>query len=114
MPCKKTIIAEKIAELYFQHAWVHYGLPTSIFSDRDSRFVGNFWSNLWKMMDTKLKKSTDFHPQADGQTEVLNVTIVHLLRGYFSKHPKLWDEKLHYIQHAYNQAKYSSTNTTPF
>ena len=39
---------------------------------------------------------------------------MHLLRGYCSKHPKLWDEHLHYIQHAYNSAKHSSTNTSPF
>eukprot|EP00253_Pinus_taeda_P019290 PITA_19290 len=111
MPCKKkTIIAEQTAELFFHHVWIHFGLPTSIISDRDSRFVGNFWSNLWEMMDTKLKKITAFHPQ----TEVVNRTIVHLLRGYCSKHPKLWDEHLHYIQHAYNHAKHSSRNTSLF
>ena len=44
----------------------------------------------------------------------MNRTIIHLLRGYCSKHPKLWDEHLHYIQHAYNRAKHSSTNTSPF
>ena len=60
IPCKKTITAEKTVELYFQHVWVHFGLPNSIVSDRDSRFIGNFWSNIWKMMDTKLKKSTLF------------------------------------------------------
>ena len=65
-------------------------------------------------MDTKLKKSIAFHPQIDGQTEVVNKTIVHLLRAYCSKHHKLWDEHLHYIQHAYNWAKHSSTNTSPF
>ena len=89
MPCKKTITIEKTVELYFQHVWVHFGFPTSIVSDRDSRFIGNFLSNLWSMMDTKLKKSTTFHPQIDGQTEVVNRTIVHLLRGYCRKNPKL-------------------------
>jgi hypothetical protein len=39
---------------------------------------------------------------------------VYLLRGYCSKHLKLWDENLHYIQHAYNRAKHSSTQTFPF
>ena len=65
-------------------------------------------------MDIKLKKSTAFYSQTDGQTEVVNKTIVHLLRGYFSKHPKLWDEQLYYIQHAYNRAKHSSTQKSPF
>jgi hypothetical protein len=45
---------------------------------------------------------------------VVNKIIVHLLHGYCSKHPKLWDEHLHYIQHAYNRAKHSSTQTSPF
>ena len=65
------------------------------------------------MMDTKLKKSTSFHLKIDGQTEVVNRTVIHLLRGYCNKYPKLWDEQLHYIQHAYNRAKNSSTNTFP-
>src|ERR1700733_14155799 len=56
------------------------------------------------MMDTRLKKSTAFHPQTDGQTEVVNKTMIQLLRGYCSKHPKLWDEHLCYVQHAYNKA----------
>jgi len=81
-PCKKKITIEQTSHLFFQNIWVHFGLPTSIVSDRDSRFVGNFWSNLWDMMDSKLKKSTNFHPQIDGQTEVVNRTIIHLLRGY--------------------------------
>jgi hypothetical protein len=114
MPCKKQVTAEQTTQMFFQHVWVHFGLPKSIISDRDSRFIGNFWSSLWALMDTKLKKSTAFHPQTDGQTEVVNRTVVHLLRGYCSKHPKLWDEHLHYIQHAYNRAKHSSTQTSPF
>jgi len=100
MPCKKQITTEQAAQFFFQNVWVHFGLPTSIVSDRDSRFAGNFWSNLWNLMDTMLKKSTAFHPQTNGQIEVVNRTIIHLLRGYCCKHPKLWDEQLHYIHHA--------------
>jgi hypothetical protein len=91
MPCKKQVTTEQMAQMFFQNVWVHFGLPKSIISDRDSRFVGSFWSSLWALMDTKLKKSTTFHLQTDGQTEVVNRTVVHLLRGYCNKHPKLWD-----------------------
>jgi hypothetical protein len=85
-----------------------------LYHDRDSHFLGKFWSHLWELMDTKLKKSTTFHPQTDGQTEVVNKTVVHLLRGYCNKHPKLWDEQFPYVQHAYNHAMHSSTQRTPF
>ena len=66
--CKKMISAEETAKLFFEHVWVHFGLPKSIISDRDSRFLSNFWSSLWARMDTKVTKSIAFHPQIDGQT----------------------------------------------
>ena len=63
---------------------------------------------------TKLKKSTSFHPQTDGKTEVVNRTVVQLLKGYCSKHPKFWDEQLQYIQHAYSHVVHSSKKKSPF
>ena len=76
IPCNKQITVEQIAKLFFQHVWVHFGLPTSIISNRDTQLVGKFWSSLWELMGTKLKKSTAFHPQTDGQTEVVNRTVI--------------------------------------
>jgi hypothetical protein len=35
-------------------------------------FSVTFWSSLWSLLDTKLTKSTTFHPQIDGQNEVIN------------------------------------------
>ena len=66
------------------------------------------------MLDTNLTKSIAFHPQIDGQTEVINRMIVHILRMYNSKHPRTWDENLPYVQHSYNRALHSSTNHSPF
>jgi len=60
-------------------------------------------------MDTKLKKGMEFNPRTDGKTEVVNHKVLHLLWGYCGKHPNLWDEKLPYVQHAYNRAMHSST-----
>ena len=66
------------------------------------------------MLDTKLTKSTAFHPQTDGQTEVVNRMIEHILRMYNSKHPRTWDESLPYVQHIYNRALHSSIGHSPF
>jgi hypothetical protein len=65
-------------------------------------------------MDTKLKRSTTFHPQNNEQIEVVNRTVVLLIQGYYNKHPKLWDEQIPYAQHAYNRALHSSTHISPF
>jgi len=42
MPCKKKIITEQTTQLFFWYVWVHFGLPTSIVSDQDSRFLREF------------------------------------------------------------------------
>ena len=112
--CKKNITAEATAKIFFERVWVHFEIPQSIISDRDSRFLSTFWSSLWSMLDTKLTKSTSFHPQTDGQTEVINRMIIHILRMYNSKHPHTWDESLPYVQHSYNQDLHNSTRHIPF
>ena len=66
------------------------------------------------MLDTKLTKSIPFHPQTDGQTEVVNRMIIHILHMYNSKHPRTWDEILPYLQHNYNRALHNSTGHKPF
>jgi hypothetical protein len=66
MPCKKHIVVEQIANLLFQYVRVHFGLPTSIISDQDTRFLGDFWTILWRMMETKWKRSISFHSHTNG------------------------------------------------
>jgi hypothetical protein len=63
IPCKNQVIDEQTTQMLFENVSVHFGLSTSIVSDRDSRFMGKFWTSLWELMDTKLKKSTTFNPQ---------------------------------------------------
>ncbi|XP_050278133.1 uncharacterized protein LOC126719643 [Quercus robur] len=70
LPCSKTFDASKIAKLYFDEIVKLYGLLKTIVSDRDVHFMSYFWKTLWHLVGTKLKFSTTFHPQIDGQTEV--------------------------------------------
>ena len=40
--CRKEISTEETAKLFFKHVWVHFGLPKTIISDRDTRFLSKF------------------------------------------------------------------------
>ena len=94
LPCSKTFDASNIAKLYFDEIVKLYGFPKTIVSDRDVRFMSYFWKTLWHLMGTKLKFSTAFHPQTNGQTKVVNHSLGNLLRCLVSEANQNWDSIL--------------------
>ena len=76
--------AEEAAKLFFKGVVKYWGLPRSIISDRDPRFTGKFWRELFKLMGSSLHFSTSFHPQSDGQTERVNALLELYLRHFVS------------------------------
>ena len=89
--CKKTNDATNIANLFFSEIVKLHGLPLSIVSDKDTQFVGHFWRSLWNKLGTNLIFSSSYHPQIDGQTEVVNRSLGNILRSLVYEHPKQWD-----------------------
>ena len=102
IPCFKTSDASHIANLFFKEIVRLHGIPTSIVSDRDVRFMSYFWKTSCHKLNTKLKYSTAYHPQTDGQTKVVNRTIGNLLRCLIQDYQSSWDELLPIIEFSYN------------
>ena len=65
-------------------------------------------------MDIELKFSSIFHPQTDGQTEVVNRSLGNLLRCLFGNKPSNWDMVLVQAKFAYNNYVNRSIGKTPF
>jgi hypothetical protein len=109
IPCQKTSDATHIANLFFKEVIRLHGLPRSIVSDRDTKFVGHFWRTLWKNIGTNLSFSSAYHPQTDGQTEVVNRSLGDLLRSLVTEHHSQWDNILPQEEFSYNDSINRST-----
>ena len=41
-PCKKTVTAPQLAQLFIDNVFRRFGMPVNIVSDRDPRFTSHF------------------------------------------------------------------------
>ncbi|MBW0550914.1 hypothetical protein O181_090629 [Austropuccinia psidii MF-1] len=60
----------------------HTGLFKNIISDRDPKFTSALWTNLHKLLGTKLLFSTAYHPQTDGLAERIIQTLEDMIRRF--------------------------------
>ena len=74
-PCNKTIDAKGVAELFFKHVFLRFGLHDALISDRGPQFASAFARELTRILRYNLKLSTAYHPQTDGETEQVNQEI---------------------------------------
>ena len=65
-------------------------------------------------MGTNLSFSSAYHPQMDGQTEVVNRSLGDLLRSLVTEHHSQWDKILPQAEFAYNDSINRSTGQSPF
>ncbi|KAK8942809.1 hypothetical protein KSP39_PZI009568 [Platanthera zijinensis] len=105
---------KKIAELYLNEVIRLHGVPVSIVSDRDSRFMSRFWKSLQEGLGTDLRYSTAYHPQTNGQTERVNHIVEDMIRCYILDYGGAWDERLRLMEFAYNNSYQESLQMAPF
>jgi hypothetical protein len=91
-----------------------HGVPNTIVSDRDAKFLSNFWRTLWFKLGTMLLFYTTCHPQTDGQTKVVNRTLSTMLQAVLEDNLRLWEECLPHIEFPYNRSIHSTTKLSPF
>ena len=64
--------ASTVSSAFMETVQKLHGNPKIIVSDRDPIFIGNFWTKLFSCLGTQLAHSSSYHPQSDGQTEIVS------------------------------------------
>ena len=114
IPCNKTKNVSHVAKLFFREVVKLHGLPSTIISYRDVKFVSYFWKTFWKLFGTTLKFSYAFHSQTYGQTEVVNRSFGDMLRCFVGVKQGVWDLILSTVEFGYNNSINRSTSKDLF
>jgi transposase InsO family protein len=114
IPCQKTSDATHVANLFFKEVVRLHGLPKSIVSNIDTKFISHFWRTLLKNLGEYLSFNSYYHPHTDGKTEAVNRSLGNLLRSLVTEHHSQWDQILPQAEFAYNDSPNRSTRKSPF
>ncbi|KAD6795956.1 hypothetical protein E3N88_06852 [Mikania micrantha] len=114
LPIQQGHSVSKLSEIFTQEIIRLHGTPVSIISDRDPRFTSHFWKGLQSAWGTRLRFSTAFHPQTDGQSERTIQTLEDMLRACALEWTGNWDEYLCLVEFAYNNSWQASIGMAPF
>lgn len=114
IPCYKTTTARGMAKLFIQWIYRFGHTPDSIISDRGPQFVSSFWSEFCRIIGVKVKLSTAYHKETDGQTEIMNRYIDQRLRPFVSYYQDNWSELLPIMDRVQMTLPHSSIGMTPY
>lgn len=106
--------AIQVAQAYLDNVFKLHGWPKSIVSDRDAVFFSKFWKGLFSLHGIEFLLSSSYHPETDGQTEVVNRCLECYLRCMCGNQPKDWCLWLPLAEWWYNTHYHSSTQLTPY
>ena len=113
LPTTANATAEDVADLFVPEIARLHGVPASIVSDRDTRFLSAFWETFTNRLQIKRALSTAWHPQSDRQTEQINRTLEQRLRVFIQADQTQWEKLLPALEPAYNTTLQASISLSP-
>ena len=110
----RTTTASVVANAFLDN-WVYvYGAPRYVLTDNGPQFAAKFFDAVCALLTVRHYRTTAYHPQANGQIERFNRTLVQRHRHYLEEHQRDWDDYVQPLTFAYNTQVHRLTEITPF
>eukprot|EP00253_Pinus_taeda_P033956 PITA_33956 len=110
----KAAINEKVAQFLRENIFYKFEYPRELVTDKGSKFTSNLIEDLLTHHKIKHRTSTPYHPQANGQVEVINRAFEGILTKVVSKKRKYWADRLVEATWDYNTTWKTTTGFTPY
>ena len=94
--------AEAVCKFLYKEVITKHGCPKKMVTDQGSQFMSEVLVIFLKKMSTKHRKSAAYNPQANGQAERTNRTIIDTMSKLQVEYQKNWEEMFDSVLWAYN------------
>jgi transposase InsO family protein len=101
---------ETVARAFKENVIARFGIPDAVITDQGPCFESKSFQDMLRSWGVKRRRTSPYHPQANGVTERFNRT----LKEWLSSHNTDWEEKLPEVLFNYRITKHSSTQVAPF
>ncbi|GJZ50641.1 reverse transcriptase domain-containing protein, partial [Tanacetum coccineum] len=104
----------RVVVKFLKGLFARFGVPKALISDRGTHFCNSQLEKALMKYGVTHRISKTYHAQTNGQTEITNRAIKHILERSVRYNPKDWSKKLHDALWAFRTAYKTPTRCTPF
>ena len=109
-----TITEKSIRNFVWRNIICRYGIPRVLVSDNRKQFDNSAFRDFCSELGIKNHYSSPAHPQANGQVEVTNQTLLKIIKTRLDGAKGIWPDELPSILWAYRTTARTPTGETPF
>ena len=109
-----TIIEKKVEGMVWKDIIFHFGFPRILNTGHGTQFDSESFRGFCQRWGIRLRMASVAYPQANGQAEVSNKTILHGLKTRLKKAKGKWADELLSILWAYRTTSQVSMGEIPF